>query len=470
MTFQGDPYRTLGVAPGASLNEIRSAYRRLAKQYHPDAAGERALPRFLADPGRLRAAGGWGGPAAGSGSSGGGARGAGGRATARERCMAGRSHTGPSIAGRVAGAAAGQAVQRRAGPQGVRGRAAPTVARPATGRAPRRLELRRGRAARDAPRAAQGDAGLHDVRRGGRDAARPGVGRRRLVRTLVGDVLDDQPARVRGSAQARPGVPRPGPPARDTFAHRRRPRRRPRHGPRGLAPGTGRAPVPPPRTAARRSGGAAPGPSIRATPEPTWTPGAERPDGLRTPGGSPLPMAPSPDLEALVGTRLAGQPPPPRAAAGPPVAAAARAHRLAAHRARDRRARRARRRAAPASPRRARPRCRRCCWSCSRSSSPCSSRCPSSRRSPRSPRSWPSRSRCRSRRCSRWARCRHQRARTTVLGLVVAAALHRRVRLGGDASASSNGMRPRTPRLVPCAAPTPPTSPPPPRSTCSPCA
>ena len=48
VTFQGDPYRTLGIAPGASLNEIRSAYRRLAKQWHPDAAGDRALPRFLA--------------------------------------------------------------------------------------------------------------------------------------------------------------------------------------------------------------------------------------------------------------------------------------------------------------------------------------------------------------------------------------------------------------------------------------
>ncbi len=48
MTFQGDPYRTLGLARDASLNEIRSAYRRLAKQYHPDAAGERALARFLA--------------------------------------------------------------------------------------------------------------------------------------------------------------------------------------------------------------------------------------------------------------------------------------------------------------------------------------------------------------------------------------------------------------------------------------
>ena len=48
MTLQGDPYQTLGLAPGASLNEIKSAYRRLAKQYHPDAAGVRALSRFLA--------------------------------------------------------------------------------------------------------------------------------------------------------------------------------------------------------------------------------------------------------------------------------------------------------------------------------------------------------------------------------------------------------------------------------------
>jgi hypothetical protein len=48
MSSQGDPHLTLGVAPGASLNEIKSAYRRLAKKYHPDAAGERALPRFLA--------------------------------------------------------------------------------------------------------------------------------------------------------------------------------------------------------------------------------------------------------------------------------------------------------------------------------------------------------------------------------------------------------------------------------------
>ncbi|HET7471888.1 MAG TPA: DnaJ domain-containing protein [Candidatus Limnocylindrales bacterium] len=48
MTSTGDPWRTLGLAPGASLEEVRRAYRRLAKVNHPDAAGEAALPRFLA--------------------------------------------------------------------------------------------------------------------------------------------------------------------------------------------------------------------------------------------------------------------------------------------------------------------------------------------------------------------------------------------------------------------------------------
>ena len=48
MAFDTDPYRTLGLDRGATLAEVKRAYRRLAKINHPDAAGEAALPRFLA--------------------------------------------------------------------------------------------------------------------------------------------------------------------------------------------------------------------------------------------------------------------------------------------------------------------------------------------------------------------------------------------------------------------------------------
>jgi hypothetical protein len=48
MNLDADPYRTLGLTRGASLDEVKRAYRRLAKANHPDAAGAAALPRFLA--------------------------------------------------------------------------------------------------------------------------------------------------------------------------------------------------------------------------------------------------------------------------------------------------------------------------------------------------------------------------------------------------------------------------------------
>ena len=48
MAFDADPYRTLGLSRGATIDEVKRAYRRLAKANHPDAAGPDALPRFLA--------------------------------------------------------------------------------------------------------------------------------------------------------------------------------------------------------------------------------------------------------------------------------------------------------------------------------------------------------------------------------------------------------------------------------------
>ncbi len=79
MTPRADPYRVLGLVAGASPGEIRSAYRRLAKLNHPDTAGDRSLPRFLAiraayeqlvdDEGKLRVRG-W----PGRGGAGGGER------------------------------------------------------------------------------------------------------------------------------------------------------------------------------------------------------------------------------------------------------------------------------------------------------------------------------------------------------------------------------------------------------------
>ena len=42
------PYARLGVAPGASLADVKRAYRRLAMHFHPDHAGPGSLQTFLA--------------------------------------------------------------------------------------------------------------------------------------------------------------------------------------------------------------------------------------------------------------------------------------------------------------------------------------------------------------------------------------------------------------------------------------
>ena len=146
MAFDGDPYRTLGLARGASLDEVKRAYRRLAKANHPDAAGSGALGAIPRDPGRLRAArrrGGRAGPKP-SGPSGGDAGGSRrpsaadpDRADATRRAYGGRARPGGPRTARP-GEADPPADPRRA-------RAPGTGRRPGLGAAPE-TGRRRGKA------------------------------------------------------------------------------------------------------------------------------------------------------------------------------------------------------------------------------------------------------------------------------------------------------------------------------------
>ena len=352
MNFQGDPYRTLGIAPGASLNEIRSAYRRLVKQYHPDAAGERALPRFLAiqaayerlvdGEGRLRRAV------------------DAGRAT-RRRPVARRSAA--RRASRDAWRARRSAERRPAGRDGTSRRdragdakrrtgagAGPTAGARADGRrAPRAGERpRRGDPARAsrAGVALEGHARVHDLRRGRRDPARPGVGRRRLVRHSTGTYWTINPreyadprkhgpeyqARARARGGGRRPAGRAGGPARtrDDPASTRRPRPpTPRRAGRHWSTdGRGRTRRPAGRRrAAIRVGAAQLALRRRAPGTATRAPGVPRQDAQPA---TPIDAAALPDLETLA---AGGAARPARASRGASaVAARARAGRLAADR------------------------------------------------------------------------------------------------------------------------------------------
>ncbi len=44
---EAEAYRVLGLAPGASVEEVRSAYRRLMRRVHPDLGGSSPLAAML---------------------------------------------------------------------------------------------------------------------------------------------------------------------------------------------------------------------------------------------------------------------------------------------------------------------------------------------------------------------------------------------------------------------------------------
>ena len=227
MTPATDPYRTLGLSRGASLDEIKRAYRQLAKENHPGRRRPGGAPAVPRDPGRVRAA------------------------RRRRAVEGGPAPAGPSLLGgsgsrgchpsRVwrsdqAHPPTRERVDRRAPAARARADRRDPRARqaPRTAAAPR---ARRATARPARPAAAlegQGHARLDVVRRRRGHAVRAGLGRRQLVRHHQRHRTGPSTRRnTRTRASTDPNTRRaPGGPPRAGPGRRRRPATRPRAMPR----------------------------------------------------------------------------------------------------------------------------------------------------------------------------------------------------------------------------------------------
>ena len=306
-----DPYRTLGLERGASLDEVKRAYRRLAKANHPDAAGEAALPRFLAIQAAYDQIA---GPDARTGRP---------AAAARRRRRGRPTPTGP--ARRTARTAAGR--DRDRGPRpGTRGRDRIAAA---GGHRRRGIAARHGTAVRARPAPAtpataeEGDARSTSYDDVDAEPFDPDWGGASWYGTTSGHLLDAQPQGVRGPAQARAGVPGAGAGGAGRAAAGDAGRRRDRAEPAATrAPSTGRrrrtashdrAARPRRRPTRRRRGGQAtpaePATRRRAAPDATGR-AAGRATAPRTrrprrpqPRSAPLPLADGPRRQTSRPTR-----------------------------------------------------------------------------------------------------------------------------------------------------------------------
>ena len=219
MAMNADPYRTLGLARGRAARRGEARLSAAGQGQPPRCGGRGGTAPVPGHPGGVRPdrRAGLGGPGDRTGTD---------RAfTVGDRPVTGRGDgAGLRRANTTNAAGAGRAT----------GEWRPAAATAARGRGD-------GPAPPPGTAAEQGHARVHVLRRRRCRAVRARLGRRVVVRDHVGDVLDAQSQGIRGSAQARAGVPGPGPApstgggtgARGGAAHRRRGRGRGRGDARG---------------------------------------------------------------------------------------------------------------------------------------------------------------------------------------------------------------------------------------------